>query len=81
MLQTANTDLYNQLIPKAHNSECQYPLFPLQIKPIKVNLKLIGGFLFFYTSGTNGSSFVISRIKCAHSILMCQIISFREQLE
>ena len=32
MLQAANTDLINPLVvPKAHNSECQNLLFPLQI--------------------------------------------------
>ena len=35
MLQAANTDLFNPLVPKAHNSECQYALFPLQIKAVK----------------------------------------------
>ena len=37
MLQAANTDHFNLLVPKAHNSECQNLLFPLQIKPVKVN--------------------------------------------
>ena len=37
MLQPANTDLFNPLDPKAHNSECQNLLFPLQIKPVKVS--------------------------------------------
>ena len=36
MLQAANTDLINPLVPKAHNSECQNLLYPLQIKPVKV---------------------------------------------
>ena len=27
----ANTDLFNPLVPKAHNSECQNLPFPLQI--------------------------------------------------
>ena len=31
MLQAANTDL---LVSKAHNSECQNLLFPLQINPL-----------------------------------------------
>ena len=35
MLQENNTD---PLTPKAHNSECRNLLFPLQIKPVKVNL-------------------------------------------
>ena len=32
MLQAANTDtdLFNPLVPKAHNSECQNLLLPLQ---------------------------------------------------
>ena len=36
MLQAANTDLFNPLVPNARNSECQYLLFPLQTKPAKV---------------------------------------------
>ena len=36
MLQAANTDIFNPLVPKDHNSECLNLLFPLQIKPIKV---------------------------------------------
>ena len=34
MLQAANTDLFNPLVPKAHNkfNKCQNLLFPLQIK-------------------------------------------------
>ena len=40
MLQAANTDPFNPLVNKAHNCECQNLLFPLQIKPVKVNLKL-----------------------------------------
>ena len=31
MLQPANTDLFNPLVPKAHNSECQNILSLLQI--------------------------------------------------
>ena len=37
MLQAAKTDLFNPLVIKAHNDECQNLLFPLQIKPVKVN--------------------------------------------
>ena len=37
MLQAANTDIFNPFVPKAHNSECLNLLFPLQIKPVKVN--------------------------------------------
>ena len=37
MLKGANTDLFNPLVPKAHNSECQNLLFPLQINPTKVS--------------------------------------------
>ena len=50
MLQAANNDIFNPLVPKAHNKECQNLLFPLQIKPARVwTLKLIGG--FFCTLG------------------------------
>ena len=44
MLQRANTNLFNPLVPKAHNNECQNLLFPLQIKSV---IAIIGGFLFF----------------------------------
>ena len=37
MLQASNTNLLNPLSGKAHNSECQNLLFPLQIKPLKVS--------------------------------------------
>ena len=50
MLQGAKTDLFDPLVTKAHNSECQNLVFPLKIKPVKVNLELIGGFLFFAPS-------------------------------
>ena len=38
MLQAANTDLFNPLAPKAHNSECRNLPSPLQIRPVKVTL-------------------------------------------
>ena len=34
MLQGANTSLFNPLVSKAHNSECQNLLYPLQM-PVK----------------------------------------------
>ena len=37
MLQADNIDHFNPVVPKAHNSECQYLQFPLQIKPLKVS--------------------------------------------
>ena len=37
MLQAAKTDLFNPLVPKAHNSVSQYLLFLLQIQPVKVS--------------------------------------------
>ena len=40
MLQRASIDLFNPLVPNAHKSECPNLLFPLKIKPLKVNLKL-----------------------------------------
>ena len=53
MLQTANTELFNPLVPKAHNSECQNLLFPLQIYS-ESQLKLVCGFLFFAPSALMG---------------------------
>ena len=41
MLETSNTDLFNPLlVPEAHNSQCQNILFPLEIKPVKVSLRI-----------------------------------------
>ena len=37
MLQGANADLFNPLVPKPHKSECQNLQFPLQIKPVKIS--------------------------------------------
>ena len=53
MLQAANTDLFNPLVSKAYNSECQNQMFPLEIKPVEVSCS---HFVDFYlcTSGTNG---------------------------
>ena len=48
MLQAPNTDLFNPLVPKAPKSECQNIIFPLRIKPVKVNLKRVGGFYFLH---------------------------------
>ena len=37
MLPAANTDLFNPLVPKAHNSKCQNILILLQLKSVKVS--------------------------------------------
>ena len=61
MLQAANTDIYNPLVPKARNSECQNLLFPLQIKPVnlvkvvqKSEKAVVCGFLLFAPSSLMG---------------------------
>ena len=36
MLQAADTELFNPLVPKAHNSECQNLLFQWQINKLKI---------------------------------------------
>ena len=52
MLQAANSDLFNPLVPIAHNSYCQNILFPVQIKPVKsVKASLL--IFTFCTLGTN----------------------------
>ena len=53
MLQQACTDLFNPLVPKPHNSECQSLQFPLQIKPQKPN-KASLQILFFAPSALMG---------------------------
>ena len=67
MLQAANTDLFNLLVPKVHNNECQNSvkmrLFNLQIKPAKVTLNLIWLIFRFFTFGTNGPS-VVKTLLC-----------------
>ena len=54
MLQAANTDFFNPVVPKAHNCGCQNLLFPLQIKPVKINLKFNWRIFIFCPLGTNG---------------------------
>ena len=45
MLQAANIDLFNPLVPKAHNSECQN-IFSSQIKPVSQTRKKIAFSLY-----------------------------------
>ena len=52
MLQAASTDLFNPLVPKSHDSECQNLLFPLQINPVIV--KLNWQIFIFCIRGTDG---------------------------
>ena len=49
MLQAANADILAHSLAKAHNSECQNLLFPVQVKPVKVNLKLNWQIFIFCT--------------------------------
>ena len=53
MPQAVDTDLFNPLVPKAHNSECQNLSFTLQIMPAS-QLKLACGFIFFESSALMG---------------------------
>ena len=46
MLQAANTDLFNQLVTML-TIVCQILPYTIQIKPVKVNLKFIGRYLYF----------------------------------
>ena len=50
MLQAANTDFFNPLIPKARKNQCQNILFPWHIKPLKSVKAIVCGFLFFAPS-------------------------------
>ena len=52
MSQAASTDLFNPLVPKANNSVVSKST----IKPVKFNLKLIGGYFVHHRLGTNGLS-------------------------
>ena len=65
MLQAANIDLFNPLVLKAHNSECQNLLFPLPTKSLNVSYSYNGGFLFSTPSALMGigSTFAIANDK------------------
>ena len=55
MLQAANTDFFNPIVPKAHISECQNLLIPLQLsqsKSVKASLRIF----ISWTLGINGLS-------------------------
>ena len=54
MLQETTTDPFNPLVPKAHNREGQNQIILLRIKPVEVNLKLIGAFILFAPSALMG---------------------------
>ena len=62
MLQGANTDLFNPLVPETHNSECRKLKFPSHIKLVKsvricsnkVNLKSNLQIFICFTLGTYG---------------------------
>ena len=47
MLHGTNIDLFNPIVLKDYNIENLPFLSSLVIKPVKVNLKLIGGFLLY----------------------------------
>ena len=54
MLQGANTDLYNPLVPKAHNSDrVSNLLFPFKLSQKKSDKVNFADF-YFCTLGTNG---------------------------
>ena len=54
MLQGANTDLFDPLVPKAHNSECQNLLLPSQIDTVKVGSSQLMQFADLYLEQKNG---------------------------
>ena len=58
MLQAANTDLFNSLVPEAQNIECQNIVFPLKLSQLS-QWKLVCGFFLHPRPrlGTNGLIF------------------------
>ena len=64
MLQSATNDLFNPLVPKAHNSECQNLLFPLQIKSVKWVKATVS---WVCTFGSNGLSKVNNELGATNS--------------
>ena len=71
MLQRASIDLFNPLVPKAHNSEGQNLLFPLQIKSASQESYL--AIFIFCTLGTNGLKEKIKAIFKTHPSKMYNI--------
>ena len=65
MLLGANTDLFNPLVPKAHNTECQN-IFPLQITPVK-SVRANWWIFIFCTFSINGLT--KQRIRCDLKVL------------
>ena len=61
MLQAANTDLFNPLVPKTHNSECQNLIFPLHINP-------------FLPTGQFLAPKLIILVKCLIDILFFKVL-------
>ena len=54
MLQAANTDLFNPLVPKVHNAIVSKSTISFTKLASKSQLKLIGGFFFLAPSALMG---------------------------
>ena len=61
MVQAANTDFFNPLVAKAHNSEFQNLLFPLQSELVKVSYSSLRIFIFC----THNTKRLILNVLCA----------------
>ena len=66
MLQRANTDLFNPLVPKAHNREFQNLLLSLLIKSVKVSLRIF----IICSLGFNGLRFYLKSQPLSQIILI-----------
>ena len=81
MLQAANIDLFNPLVPEAHNSRWQNLLFPLQAS--KRQFKGIWRNFIFCIFGTNGVIAIGAGVECprwAH-IIKTQLPLYRPKNE
>ena len=67
ILQATNTVLFNLSVLKAHNSECHYLLFPLQIKPVK-SVKASMRIFIFCTLSTNGLNKYYTLIRSSSTV-------------
>ena len=83
MQRAAGTDLFNPLVPKAHNSEWQNILFPLQIEPVK-SKKGNWRIFIFCTLDTNGLmvNLCLCVTDCVHVVVyvvvcVCVCLSLR----
>ena len=79
MLQWADTDLFNSLVSKAHNNECQILVFPLQIKSLEVSLSQFCRFFHFYTLVTHKHTHTQTHTQSLLTFYIVKILEIADQ--